>query len=63
MEIIVFTVVAIGLYVGADALLRFIEKRLNRRLEQRSLAFFAILLPSALLSFAAIQAWLGPPPS
>ncbi len=61
MEILAFTVVAIVLYMGADALLRVIEQRLGRRLEQRSLAFFAILLPSALLSFAAIQAWLGPP--
>ncbi|MDP6952572.1 MAG: hypothetical protein QGF53_07395 [Alphaproteobacteria bacterium] len=63
MEMLAFTLVAIALYLGADAILRTIERRLGRRLEQRSLAFFAILLPSAVLSFAAIQAWLGPPPS
>ena len=56
MEFLYFVAAAIGLYVFSDWLLRRIEARLGRHLEQRSLIFFAILLGSALASFALIRA-------
>ncbi len=59
MEFVYFTVAAIGLYFFADWLLDRIERRLGRRLEQRSLIFFAILLTSALVAFALIRGLLG----
>ncbi len=55
MEFLYFIVVAIALYAFSDWLLRRIEGRLGRHLEQRSLIFFAILLTSALLSFGLIR--------
>lgn len=55
MQIILFTVVAVVLYLVADRLLNALELRAGRRFEHRSLIFFAILLPLAMLAFAAIQ--------
>lgn len=55
MEILYFVVVAVALYAFSDWLLRRIEARLGRHLEQRSLIFFAILLTSALVSFGLIR--------
>ena len=59
MEIIVFTVVAIALYVFSDWLLNAFEQRLGRRLEQRSLVFFVILLSLAVISFSLIQMYFA----
>ena len=50
-----FTLAAIVLYVVSDWLLQRIEVRLGRRLEQRSLVFFAILMTLSLTSFALIR--------
>lgn len=61
MQIVLFTVVAVVLYLAADRLLDALERRAGRRFEYRSLIFFAILLPLAMLAFAAIQR-LAPPP-
>ena len=55
MELVVFTLVAIGLYFLSDWLLRRIEAAVGRVLEHRSLIFFAILSGAALLSFWLIR--------
>ena len=51
MDLVWFTLVAIGLYFGADWLLDWIEKRRGARFENRQVAFFAIILPLALVAF------------
>ncbi len=55
MEAIVFTLVAIALYLGSDWVLQRIEAAVGRRLEHRSLVFFAILLAAALVTFSALR--------
>ena len=55
MQIVLFTVLAIVLYLVADRLLVALEMRAGRRFEYRSLIFFAILLVLAVLAFAAVQ--------
>jgi hypothetical protein len=55
MQIVYFTLVAAFLYLLANRILLLIEARLGRRLEQRSLVFFALLLGMALASFSAIE--------
>ena len=50
MEFLYFILVAVS-----DWLVRWIEAALGRTLEQRTLIFFAILLGSALASFALIR--------
>lgn len=55
MDIVYFTAVAIGLYFGADWLLDRIERARGKRFENRQVAFFAIILPLALLSFWAMR--------
>ena len=55
MEMLYFTLAAIVLYVGADWILNRIEATVGRRLEYRSIIFFAILLIMALSSFALIR--------
>jgi len=59
MELVYFTVVAAGLYLFSDLVLRGAENVLGRRFEQRSLIFFAILLGSALVTFALIRNLFG----
>jgi len=59
MSIVYFTIVAIILYVVADRLLERVEIAAGRRLEHRSLVFFAILLTLALTSFSLIRHYTG----
>lgn len=60
MEIVWFTIIAIALYVFADRLLDFIERRRRKRFgENRSLIFFAIIAPLALATFWFIRAFSG----
>ena len=59
MEILYFTFAAIFLYLGADWILNRIEAAAGRRLEYRSIFFFAILLVMALTSFALIRGFTG----
>jgi len=59
MDIILFTAVAIFLYLAADWVLNRIENKVGRRLEHRSLIFFAILLVMAITTFALIQRSTG----
>ena len=51
MDIVYFTLVAIGLYFGADWLLERIERARGKRFENRQVAFFLIILPLALAAF------------
>ena len=54
-----FTAVAALLYLVSDRLLEWLEIRLGRRLEHRSLVFFGILLTLALATFSAIRTYTG----
>jgi len=59
MSVIWFTAVAALLYLVSDRLLEWLEIRLGRRLEHRSLVFFGILLTLALVTFSAIRSYTG----
>jgi len=59
MSIVYFTLVAIVLYFAADWILERVEIAAGKRLEHRSLIFFAILLTLALTSFSLIQSFTG----
>ena len=61
MDIVYFTVVAIGLYFGADWLLDYLERARGKRFENRQVVFFAIILPFALLTFWLVRTLSGPP--
>jgi hypothetical protein len=54
-EVILFTLVAVGLYFGSDALLDWIERRRGTRFENRQLVFFAIILGLAVVTFALLR--------
>ena len=61
MEIVYFTVIAIGLYAVADWILDRIERTRGARFAgNRQLVFFAIFLGLALPTFWAIQMLQGP---
>ena len=51
MDIVYFTVTAIGVYFAADWILDFVERKRGARFENRQVVFFAIILPLALASF------------
>jgi hypothetical protein len=55
MDIVYFTLIAIGLYFGADWLLERLERARGRRFENRQVAFFAIILPLALVTFWLVR--------
>jgi len=55
MDLVYFTVIALGLYFGADWLLERIERARGRRFENRQVAFFAIILPLALATFWLVR--------
>jgi hypothetical protein len=59
MAMIWFTLVAVALYLVSDWLLERVEVAMGKRLEHRSLIFFAILLSLALVTFSIIQAQSG----
>jgi predicted PurR-regulated permease PerM len=56
MDVVWFTVVALVLYYGADALLEWLERRRGRRFASRQVIFFAIILPLALAAFWLMRA-------
>jgi hypothetical protein len=60
MDLVWFTLVAIGLYFGADWLLDWIERRRGARFENRQVVFFAIILPLALVAFWAARLLSSP---
>lgn len=59
MSAVWFTLVAVILYLVADRLLEWLEIYQGKRLEHRSLVFFAILLTLALATFSAIRTYTG----
>ena len=59
MTIIYFTAVAVLLYLVSDWILNHVETAVGKRLEHRSLLFFAILLTLALASFSLIGVYTG----
>ena len=60
MDLIYFTLVAVGVYFGADWLLDRIERLRGQRFENRQMAFFAIILPLALAAFWLMRMLSGP---
>jgi ABC-type Mn2+/Zn2+ transport system permease subunit len=54
-SIVVFTLVAAGLYLLADRLLDLLERRAGHRFDERTLIFFGILLALALVTFTLIR--------
>ena len=59
MEAVYFTIAAVVLYVVSNWILEQIEVRIGRRLENRTLVFFFLLLTLALISFAIIRRLTG----
>jgi hypothetical protein len=51
MEILIFTLNAIVVYLLADWIIRAIEKRKGEVLKNRQMVFFAVFLALALISF------------
>ena len=60
MEIVYFTLVAIGLYFMSDWLLDRIETARGKRFENRSVIFFVIIMVSALITFELISFLMRP---
>ncbi len=58
MEILLFTAAGIALYFVSDWILLRIEDYLGRRLEYRTLVFFAIILVLSITSFNVMQSVL-----
>lgn len=55
MEILYFTVIAVGLYAIADAALNYVERSRGARFEHRQLIFFSIILVLAVVTFQALE--------
>jgi hypothetical protein len=60
VEIVYFTIVGIGLYFVSDWILDRIEIARGRRLENRSVVFFVIILVLALITFQLIGHFMRP---
>jgi hypothetical protein len=58
VQMLLFTALAVVLYLVSDRALNALEVRAGRRFEYRSLIFFVILLALALLAFSAVQHFL-----
>ncbi len=59
-DIILFTLNAVVVYLVADRLVSWIEKRRGGVLKQRQAVFFVIFLVLALVSFEVLQKLLAP---
>ena len=55
MEILYFTVIAVGLYAISDAILNYVERTRGARFENRQLIFFGIILVLALITFQTMS--------
>ena len=55
VEVLLFTLVAIVIYLVADWIIRMIESRRGEVLKQRQVIFFAIFLVLALVSFRVLR--------
>ncbi len=58
MEILLFTLNAIVIYLIADWIVRMVEKKRGEALKQRQVVFFVVFLALALLSFNLLQSVL-----
>ncbi len=59
MEIVVFTLNAIVIYLFADWIIRAVEKKKGEVLKQRQVIFFVVFLSLALISFSVLRALLA----
>ncbi len=59
MDIVYFTVMAVGIYFAADWILNWVERKRGARFEQRQVAFFIIILSLALGSFWLMRLLAG----
>lgn len=59
MEIILFTVVGIALYLVTGALLSLLERMHGDPLPQRNIVFFVIILALSVPTFSVMRAVLG----
>ena len=59
MEIIVFTLNAIVIYLLADWIIRLIEKKKGEVLKNRQITFFAIFFALAMISFNVLPILLN----
>ena len=59
MEILLFTLNAIVVYLVADRIVRIIEKKRGAVLKQRQAVFFVVFLSLALISFNLLQRFLS----
>ena len=55
MEILVFTLNAIVVYLAADWIVRVLERQRGGVLKQKQVVFFAVFLSLALVSFNILQ--------
>lgn len=55
MDVILFTIVAVGLYFFTDWALRTIEQMHGSPLPYRNIVFFVIIFVAAVVSFEIIQ--------
>ena len=55
MEMMLYTLVGVFLYFASDWILVKIEHALDRKIDNRNLVFFAIILTLALTTFALIR--------
>ena len=55
MEIVLFTLNAIVIYLLSDWIIRLIEARRGEALKNRQIVFFVIFLSLALVTFQALQ--------
>lgn len=55
MDVVYFTVIAVGLYFIADAMLDRIEHARGARFENRGLVFFGIILVLSVLTFQLMR--------
>lgn len=59
MDLVYFTVAAVGIYFTADWLLDFVERKRGARFQNRQVAFFAVILPLALGTFWLVRLLQG----
>ncbi len=59
MEIVVFTLNAVVIYLLSDRIVTMIERKRGEILKQRQVVFFAIFLALAILSFSILKTLFG----
>ena len=59
LEIVLFTLVGIALYIISSQVLVFLEKLHGNPLPQRNIIFFVVILALSLPSFSLMRSFLG----